>query len=117
MTWTVVFTPEFEQWLYDQGPGLQDRVQAFLVPLEAAGPALGRPMVDTLAGSRYPNMKELRVQYGGDPWRILFAFDYSREAVMLYGGKKVGKKRFYISLIARVDAIFERYLARRKDQE
>ena len=117
MTWTVVFTPEFEQWLYDQEPGLKNRVNAALLTLELTGPALGRPRVDTLFGSFYPNMKELRLQYAGDPWRICFAFDYSREAIMLYGGKKTGQKRFYTTLIKRVDAIFARYLARKKDRE
>lgn len=47
MTWTVVFTPEFEQWLYDQEPGFQNRVKAALLTLELTGPALGRPRVDT----------------------------------------------------------------------
>lgn len=94
MTWTVVLTPEFEQWLDDQETGLQDRVKALLVTLELTGPVLGRPLVDTLIGSRYPNMKELRVQYSGDPWRVFFAFDYSRQAVLIYGGNKVGKSAF-----------------------
>lgn len=117
MTWTVVFTPEFEQWLYDQEPGLKNRVNAALLTLELTGPALSRPRVDTLFGSFYPNMKELSLQYAGDPWRICFAFDYSRQAIMLYGAKKTGQKRFYTTLITRVDAIFARYLARKKDRE
>lgn len=110
MTWTVIFTPEFEQWLYDQELGLQNRV-------ELTGPALGRPRGDTLFGSLYSNMKKLRLQYAGDPWRICFAFDESRQAIMLYGGKKTGQKRFYSTLIKRVDAIFARYLARKKDRK
>ena len=57
MTWTVIFTPEFEQRLYDQEPCLQHRVNAALLTLELTGPALGRPRVDTLFGSFYPNMK------------------------------------------------------------
>ncbi len=110
MTWTVELTPEFEQWFDRQALGLKDRIRAVLVTLEATGPLLGRPWVDTLVGSRYPNMKELRVQYAGEPWRICFAFDERRQAIILYGGKKTGKKRFYSSLITRVDEIFARYL-------
>lgn len=115
MTWTVVLTPEYEQWFDQQEHGLQIRIDTMVTLLEISGPNLGRPYVDTLVGSHYPNMKELRVQYAGNPWRIGFAFDYSQNAVLLYGGKKDGKKRFYTLLIARVDAIFARYLARKKE--
>jgi len=57
MTWTVVLTPEFEQWFDKQEAGLQDRINMMITLLEISGPNLGRPHVDTLVGSRYPNMK------------------------------------------------------------
>ncbi|HAP80050.1 type II toxin-antitoxin system RelE/ParE family toxin [Atlantibacter hermannii] len=115
MTWTVVLTPEFEQWFDKQEAGLQDRINMMITLLEISGPNPGRPHVDTLVGSRYPNMKELRIQYAGEPWRVGFAFNHRQQAVLLYGGQKTGKKRFYTLLIAQVDAIFARDLARKKE--
>jgi hypothetical protein len=66
--------------------------------------------VDTVKGSRFTNMKELRVQVGGDPWRILFAFDPQRSAILLVGGNKRGDKRWYKTFIPIADERFERHL-------
>ena len=78
--------------------------------LEAEGPALGRPTVDTIVGSRHPNMKELRVSKGG-AIRILFAFDPRRQAVLLIGGNKVGQWRAWCEkAIPRADDLFDEYL-------
>ena len=57
-------------------------------------------------------MKELRVQIGGDPWRIFFAFDPKRSAILLVGGDKTGDKRFYETNIPVADARYERHLER-----
>lgn len=70
MAWTVIFTDRFNDWYQQQPEGLQDRIAALLWNLHYSGPLVGRPLVDTVKGSRYPNLKELRVQYGGEPWRI-----------------------------------------------
>jgi hypothetical protein len=78
--------------------------------LEAEGPALGRPTVDTIASSRYPNMKELRVSKGG-AIRILFAFDPRRQAVLLIGGDKTGQwHAWYEEAIPVADDLFDEYL-------
>jgi hypothetical protein len=93
---------------------VQDELLAQLQLLACCGPALGRPRVDTLKGSRHSNMKELRFSVGNGVWRIAFAFDPSRCAVLLVAGDKAGisERRFYRSLIERADARFERHLSR-----
>ncbi|MEX5504697.1 type II toxin-antitoxin system RelE/ParE family toxin [Pseudomonas putida] len=93
---------------------VQDELLAQLQLLACCGPALGRPRVDTLKGSRHSNMKELRFSVGNGVWRIAFAFDPSRCAVLLDAGDKAGisERRFYRSLIERADARFGRHLSR-----
>lgn len=76
------------------------------------GPALGRPHVDTLNGSRHANMKELRFKSDGGVWRVAFAFDPKRNAIVLVAGDKSGvsEKRFYASLIATADTRYDDHL-------
>lgn len=78
------------------------------------GPHLGRPRVDTLNGSRYANMKELRFMVDGQAWRVAFAFDPRRRALLLCAGSKSGKSqaRFYRTLIRKADSRFETHLTR-----
>ena len=80
--------------------------------LEFLGPNLGRPTVDTLKGSRHANMKELRFRADGGVWRVAFAFDPKRSAILLVGGDKSGgsSDRFYRTLIARSDLRFDQHL-------
>ncbi len=79
---------------------------------------LGRPHVDTLAGSRYPNMKELRFDADDGVWRVAFAFDPERKGILLVAGDKAGvaQKRFYKGLIAKADKRFADHLAKLKGQ-
>lgn len=85
---------------------------AALKILREFGPHLGRPQVDTVKGSKYPNMKELRVQFSGHPVRAFFAFDPERRAIVLCAGEKTGvnEKRFYKEMIKCADAEFSHYL-------
>jgi hypothetical protein len=82
--------------------------------LEDYGPELGRPLVDTLKGSKYSNMKELRFAAANGAWRVAFAFDPSRQAILLVAGDKAGvsQSRFYRSLIAKADQRYEAHLQR-----
>ncbi|MEI9869333.1 type II toxin-antitoxin system RelE/ParE family toxin [Enterobacter hormaechei] len=79
--WTVLFSKVFEQWLLEQEDGLQEKVLADLLNLQNYGPRLPRPYADTVKGSQYKNMKELRIQYAGRPVRAFFAFDPVRQAI------------------------------------
>lgn len=95
MGWTVEFDDEFSGWFESLDGGLQDELYAKLKLLAEFGPSLRRPNVGNIHGSRYQNLKELIVQYKGDPWRVLFAFDPRRTAVLLVGGNKRGDDRWY----------------------
>ena len=95
MPWPIFFDDECAVWFEGLNEGLQDAILALVGLLREYGPQLGRPRVDTLKGSKFDNMKELRVQYAGEPWRILFAFDPERNAILLVGGNKAGDKGWY----------------------
>lgn len=66
--------------------------------------------MDTLHGSIYPNVKELRVQHRGNPYRILFSFDPRRMAYLILGGDKTGDSRWYLDAIRRAKAIYRHHL-------
>ncbi|MDO7903437.1 type II toxin-antitoxin system RelE/ParE family toxin [Pseudomonas sp. K1(2024)] len=104
------FIGEFEHL----GGEVQDELLAQLYLLQLYGPALGRPRVDTLKGSRHSNMKALRFSADGGVWRVAFAFDKARRALLLVAGDKSGvqERRFYRNLIQRADERFDRHLSR-----
>ncbi len=118
MNWEVGFDPAFDLEFDALPTTVQDELLAQAKLLEAFGPALGRPRVDTLKGSRYTNMKELRFQADDGVWRVAFAFDPQRKAVLLVAGDKSGtnERRFYRQLIKRADTRFKMHLDRLKDE-
>ncbi|WP_437214816.1 type II toxin-antitoxin system RelE/ParE family toxin [Pectobacterium sp. LFLA-215] len=111
--WTVFFTERFTAWLMEQELSLQEKMAADLTRLEFYGPQLPRPYADSVKGSRYRNMKELRVQHEGRPIRAFFAFDPERQAIVLCAGDKSNDKRFYDSMIRTADHEFTEHLAKR----
>ena len=113
MSWAVLFHAEFDAEFQALDEDLQDELLAHAKLLQEFGPSLGRPTVDTLAGSRHANMKELRFNWKGGVWRVAFAFDPKRNAILLVAGNKGGAnlKRFYKSLIATADERFDDHLA------
>lgn len=116
MTWQVSLHDDFEAEFDALDEAVQDELLAHAKLLEHFGPQLGRPRVDTLNGSRYANMKELRFDADNGVWRVAFAFDPKRQAVLLVAGDKSGgsEKRFYRQLITKADERFEAHLARLK---
>ena len=96
MVWVVSFHDEFDAEFKELDVDVQNELLAHAKVLAEIGPTLGRPLVDTLAGSKHANMKELRFGAANGVWRIAFAFDPSREAILLVGGDKrgVAQKRF-----------------------
>jgi len=108
--WNVVAATEFMDWFDEMDEEAQVDIREKIRVLEAFGPQLGRPLVDTIKESRHKNMKELRVQSNSRPFRIFFAFDPKRNAVLLIGGDKTGDARFYKKIIPKADAIFDTYL-------
>lgn len=91
---------------------VQQELLASLIPLGVLGAGLGRPNVDTLNGSSYQNMKELRFNANNGVWRVAFAFDPKRKAILLIAGDKAGmsQKRFYKQLIKKADQRFKQHL-------
>lgn len=112
--WKVQFCNEFDLEFQAMTDGLQDELLAHAMLLRDYGPNLGRPTVDTLNGSKFSNMKELRFNWEGEVWRVAFVFDPKRQAILLAGGDKGGadQKRFYKRLIAVADERYSRHLAR-----
>lgn len=112
VAWTVDFHNDFVAEYHALAKDVQDELLASVTLLEQFGPLLGRPRVDTLNGSRYANMKELRFDASGGVWRFAFAFDPSRQAIVLCGGDKSGGsgRRFYVQLVARADSRFDAHL-------
>lgn len=109
--WTVLLSPRFESWLSEQEEALQEKMLAELGKLKVYGPDLPRPYADTLKGSQYRNMKELRVQFSGKPIRAFYAFDPVRQAIVLCAADKSHDKRFYIRMIRIADDEFSAWLA------
>lgn len=108
--WTVLQTPAFQQWYDAQDADARKQMLAAVMVLAAEGPALGRPRVDTIQASKIKNLKELRVQSRGRPFRVFFVFDPRRNAVLLVGGNKAGRKRFYQEMVRLAERIYEEYL-------
>jgi len=108
--WEIEFADEFEMWWGSLTAEEQESVAVSVGILEQVGPALSRPHVDTLKGSSFPNMKELRVQHDGRPLRVIFAFDHRRVALLLVGGDKTGDVRWYEKMIPVADRIYAEHL-------
>ncbi len=114
MTWKVEFDDAFEREFAAFAEDVRDGLLVAGRLLAEYGPQLGRPHVDTLKGSNYPNMKELRFEGADGEWRAAFAFDPERKAIILVAGDKSGvsQKRFYKQLIAKADRRFSAHVER-----
>jgi hypothetical protein len=114
MAWQVAFADEFYAEYRALSEAVQDELLLGVRLLEVYGPKLGRPHVDTLNGSKFANMKELRFRADDGVWRVAFAFDPKRNAIVLVGGDKGGisEARFYKRLIATADARYKAHLKR-----
>jgi hypothetical protein len=106
MEWDVRFDPAFAEEAKAYVQAVQLEIAALAGLLRQFGPQLRRPHCDTLKGSKHANMKELRFTLPDGEWRIAFAFDLERCAILLVGGSKSGvsEKRFYKDLIRVADA-------------
>jgi hypothetical protein len=110
VVWEVEFTDEFEEWWNTLSEAEQGKVDARVMLLMERGPNLGFPFSSQVKTSRFPEMRELRVQSGGDPLRMLYAFDSRRIAILLVGGDKSGDDRWYEANVPIADRLFERHL-------
>jgi hypothetical protein len=110
MTWVIEYTNEFGDWFSAMIETVQDDIDRSVGLLEAKGPQLGYPHSSGISGSRHEHMRELRVQSGGEPYRIFYAFDPRRAAILLIGGNKTGSDRFYDIMIPMADGLYDAYL-------
>ncbi|HKW55702.1 MAG TPA: type II toxin-antitoxin system RelE/ParE family toxin [Stellaceae bacterium] len=104
--------PEFQPELAALDSAVRVELLAQARLIEQFGPAARRPRVDTLNGSKHANMKELRFDAGGGVWRVAFAFDPKRNAILLVAGDKGGQSEriFYKRLIEKADERFDAHL-------
>ena len=117
MTWEVEFTDEFGEWWSTLNEGEQDSVDHTVRLLQAKGPALQFPHTSAVANSRHGHMRELRIQHQGEPYRVFYAFDPRRAAILLIGGNKTGDDRFYERMIPRADQIYDDHLRELSEEE
>lgn len=105
--WNVEHTDEFAAWWSALTVPRQDDVAAVVLLLMEHGPQLSFPFSSGLSGSRHPHMRELRIQSGGRPLRVFYAFDPRRTAILLIGGDKTGDGRFYEKMLRAADALYD----------
>jgi len=108
--WSIDRTEQVEEWVKNLDEDAKEAIFKNLLILREIGPSLGRPHVDSIKKSRHKNMKELRIQNRQRLFRILFAFDPDRKAILLAGGDKRGDRRFYEKMIPLADTLFDQHL-------
>jgi hypothetical protein len=105
------YTDEFEAWWTCKlSEAEQESIYAVVGLLEAKGPHLGFPYTSGIETSKHKHMRELRIQHAGDPYRVFYAFDPRRAAILLIGGNKAGDDRFYERYVPIADRIYDQHL-------
>ena len=110
MRWEVEFTDEFEDWWDTLDAEEQDYVDVAVGMLEGRGPYLAFPYTSGVETSRHTHMRELRIQHRGIPYRVLYAFDPRRVALLLIGGSKAGDDRWYERFVPLADRLYDAHL-------
>ena len=114
MAWSVKVTEEYAAWftvLIKEDLSSATQVAQAVAALREEGPALGRPLVDRIQGSKVHHLKELRPGSAGrSEIRVLFAFDPTRSALLLLGGDKAGNwQRWYRQNIPIAEQLYLEY--------
>jgi hypothetical protein len=119
LKWIVKFHDEFKAEFDELDQEVKNELLAEAKFVEKFGPETSRPHVDTLRGSVYANMKELRFEATDGEWRAAFAFDPIREAIILVAADKSGvsEKKFYKRLIHKADARYAQHLEALKTEK
>lgn len=108
--WNVEFTDEFGRWWEGLSSEEQESVTASVGLLEKYGPTLPFPHSSGVKQSRHSHMRELRIQHQGDPYRVLYAFDPLRIAILLIGGDKTGNDRWYDEHVPIADRLYDEHV-------
>lgn len=114
--WEVEYTDEFEDWWETLTEEEHVDIVACVGLLEERGPNLRHPYSSGINGSRYTHMRELRIQHAGQPYRVLYAFDPRRTAILLIGGNKTGDDRWYEKHVPIADDLYEVHIAALKKE-
>jgi hypothetical protein len=117
VAWEVEFTDEFEEWWNGLKGTDQIKIDAAVRMMEEYGPDLPFPMSSGVNRSRHSHMRELRVQIHGKPYRVLYAFNPKRAAILLVGGDKTGDEHWYEIHVPRADTLYDQHLQELKRQE
>lgn len=110
MAWDVEYTDEFGDWWSDLSIEEQEDIAVAVRLLEERGPQLPFPHSSGVAQSRHSHMRELRIQHAGRPYRVLYAFDPRRTAILLVGGDKTGNDRWYDQYVPVADQLYDEHL-------
>jgi hypothetical protein len=117
MTWDVEYTDAFQAWWEGLREAEQEAVNAIVRLLERDGPSLSFPYSSHIVHTRLRKLRELRIQHRGKPYRVLYAFDPRRVAILLLGGDKTGNDRWYEQNVPRAEIMYRLHLMRREEGE
>lgn len=110
MPYEVEYTDEFGGWWSGLTEAEQDSVEYGVRLLESRGPHLPFPFSSGITRSRHAHMRELRIQHEGRPYRVLYAFDPRRNAILLLGGDKTGDGRWYDRNVPVADDLYDEHI-------
>src|SRR5437016_4603685 len=110
MAWEIEYTDQFGGWWDCLSVDEQESIIQAVHQLETRGPALAYPISSGVKQSRHHRMRELRLQHAGRPYRILYAFDPRRMAILLIGGDKTGNDRWYVENVPVADRLYDEHL-------
>jgi hypothetical protein len=110
VSWDVEYIDEFETWWNELTADEQNKIDAAIRVLSEDGPNLSFPASSGIKTSRHAQMRELRIQIGGRPFRVLYAFDPRRAAILLLGGDKTGDDRWYEKNVPVADDRYDEHL-------
>ena len=116
VSWDIGYTDEFGEWWNSWSESEQSKVDAHVRALETWGPHLAHPMSSGVKGPRHAHMRELRVQIQGRPFRILYAINPKRDAILLVGGDKTGHERWYEVNVPIADRLYDKHLEELKKE-
>ena len=116
MTWNVEYTDEFGAWWETLTEAEQESIDVSVRLLEAMGPRLPFPHSSGVKGSKHGQMREIRIQHAGRPYRVLYAFDPRRAAILLIGGDKTGNDRWYDINVPLADRLYDEHVKELKKE-
>ena len=116
MSIEVIVIEYFEEWWHSLCEAEQISVAVVVELLEEKGTTLKFPQSSDIKNSKVKHLRELRIQHSGDPYRVLYAFDPRRNAILLLGGNKGGDKRWYKKHVPIAEKLYRKYLEKTESE-